>query len=52
MPRPCPNCTVGVAVAPIQRPVAFRLSATPDQRTFVYSRPVTGADLMLIDNFR
>lgn len=39
-------------ITPVERPVAFSLSASPDQRTFVYSRPVTGADLMLIDNFR
>lgn len=40
------------AIAPIQRPVAFGLSVSPDQRSFIFSRPVTGADLMMIDNFR
>ncbi len=39
-------------VTKIERPVAFGLSATPDQKTFIYSRPVTGSDLMLIENFR
>ena len=39
-------------IAEIERPVAFGLSVSPDQKTFIYARPVTGADLMLIENFR
>lgn len=39
-------------VAAIERPFAFGLSVSPDQKTFLYSRPVTGSDLMLLENFR
>ena len=39
-------------VTTLERPVAFGISTTPDRKTFVYSRTVTGGDLMLIDNFR
>lgn len=39
-------------IGDVERPVAFGMSVSPDQRTFVYSRPVTGSDLMLIDHFR
>jgi Tol biopolymer transport system component/DNA-binding winged helix-turn-helix (wHTH) protein len=39
-------------VGEIERPVAFGLSVSPDQKTFLFSRPVTGADLMLIESFR
>jgi dipeptidyl aminopeptidase/acylaminoacyl peptidase len=39
------------AVAEIQRPVAFGLSVSPDRKTFLSSRPITGSDLMLIDHF-
>ncbi len=39
-------------VAEIERPIAFGLSVSPDQKTFLYSRPITGSDLMLIENFR
>lgn len=39
-------------VAEIERPVAFGLSVSPDRKTFLSSRPVTGSDLMLIENFR
>ena len=39
-------------VAKIERPVAFGLSVTPDRKTFIFSRPVTGSDLMMIENFR
>ncbi|MBI4890072.1 MAG: PD40 domain-containing protein [Acidobacteria bacterium] len=38
-------------LARIQRPVAFGLAVAPSLQTFVFSRPITGADLMLIDNF-
>lgn len=39
-------------VAEIERPVAFGLSVSPDRKTFLSSRPVTGSDLMLIENYR
>ncbi len=39
-------------ISEIERPVAFGLSVSPDQKTFLFSRPVTGSDLMLIENFR
>ena len=39
-------------IAEIDRPVAFGLSVSPNRRTFLYSRPVTGSDLMMIENFR
>ena len=39
-------------VAEIQRPVAFGLSVSPDQKTFLSSRPITGSDLILIDHLR
>lgn len=39
-------------VAEIQRPVAFGLSVSPDKKTFLSSRPITGSDLILIDHLR
>ncbi len=39
-------------VAEIDRPVAFGLSVSPNRKTFLYSRPGTGSDLMMIENFR
>jgi len=39
-------------VADIDRPVAAGLTVTPDRKTFLFARPVTGSDLMLIENFR
>ncbi len=39
-------------IAEIQRPVAFGLSVSPDRKTFLSSRPITGSDLMLIDHLR
>jgi hypothetical protein len=39
-------------IGDIERPVAFGLSVSPDHKTFLFSKPVTGSDLMLIENFR
>lgn len=39
-------------VTTIERPVAFGLTVSPDERVFLYSRPVTGGDLVLIDGWR
>ena len=39
-------------IAVIERPVAFGLSVSPDRKTFLFSRPVTGSDLMMVENFR
>ena len=43
---------VNRVIGDIERPIAFGLSVSPDHKTFLFSRPVTGADLMLIENFR
>jgi Tol biopolymer transport system component/DNA-binding winged helix-turn-helix (wHTH) protein len=39
-------------VGTIERPVAFGLTVSPDERVFLYSRPVTGGDLVLIEGWR
>lgn len=40
------------AIGEIERPVAFGLTVSPDEKTFLFSKPVTGSDLWLIENFR
>ena len=39
-------------IAKLERPVAFGLSVTRDRKMFVYSRTITGSDLMTIEKFR
>jgi hypothetical protein len=39
-------------VSEVDRPVAFGLSVSSDRKTFLFSRPVTGSDLMWIENYR
>ena len=39
-------------ITEIERPVAFGLSVSPDRKTFLFSRHVTGSDLMMVENFR